>query len=92
MYFHSEITSQSILMVMECGSTDLAKLMHQHKTQKIKLEAYEVWYFWKKMLSAVKTIHDHGKFVMMAFAVLFNILRLNIVIIRYYENNISAEL
>ncbi|XP_078485790.1 uncharacterized protein LOC100176899 [Ciona intestinalis] len=55
-----ELTPDFIHLVMECGSTDLAKLLHSHKTQNSRLEVYEIIYFWKKMLLAVQTIHKHG--------------------------------
>ena len=48
-------------MVMECGSCDLAKLINDRRKRGLKLEPYEIVYFWRKMLTAIKTIHDQGR-------------------------------
>ncbi|XP_076820878.1 dual specificity protein kinase Ttk-like [Clavelina lepadiformis] len=55
-----ELTKDHLYIVMECGSTDLAKMLQRQRSQGVKLESYEIIYFWKKMLAAVKTIHEQG--------------------------------
>uniref|UniRef100_H2YL44 Protein kinase domain-containing protein n=1 Tax=Ciona savignyi TaxID=51511 RepID=H2YL44_CIOSA len=55
-----QLTNDHIFLVLECGSTDLAKLIQSRKSQNSRLEIYEIRYFWKKMLHAVNTIHQHG--------------------------------
>ena len=55
--FLSEIIDDyKLCMVLECGSTDFATYLKRNK-----LEVYEIWFFWTKMLLAVKVIHDHGE-------------------------------
>nr|CAB3267352.1 dual specificity protein kinase TTK-like [Phallusia mammillata] len=52
-----ELTGDDLYLVMECGSTDLSKSLKRNNG---RLEPYEVWYFWKKMLAALNTVHQHG--------------------------------
>ncbi|XP_073482952.1 dual specificity protein kinase TTK [Aquarana catesbeiana] len=51
-----EITKQHIYMVMECGSIDLNTWLRKKKT----LNPWERKSYWKNMLEAVHTIHQHG--------------------------------
>ncbi|XP_040205940.1 dual specificity protein kinase TTK isoform X2 [Rana temporaria] len=51
-----EITKQHIYMVMECGSIDLNTWLRKKKT----LNPWERKSYWKNMLEAVLTIHQHG--------------------------------
>uniref|UniRef100_H3BA86 TTK protein kinase n=1 Tax=Latimeria chalumnae TaxID=7897 RepID=H3BA86_LATCH len=51
-----EITNSVICMVMECGSIDLAAWLRKKKT----IDPLERKSYWKNMLQAVHTIHEHG--------------------------------
>lgn len=55
--YNYEHTNDDLLLVMECGSTDLSKWIKRNAK---KLKPYEVKYYWMKMLAAVRTIHEHG--------------------------------
>lgn len=49
-------SKQQLLVVLEKGMTDLAKIIKQNK----QLPFYRIKYFWMEMLHAVKQIHDNG--------------------------------
>ncbi|KAK9513350.1 hypothetical protein VZT92_026890 [Zoarces viviparus] len=51
-----EITNSSIYMRMECGNLDLNTWLRNCKT----VDPLERQLYWKKMLEAVHTIHEHG--------------------------------
>ncbi|XP_015249048.1 PREDICTED: dual specificity protein kinase TTK [Cyprinodon variegatus] len=51
-----EITNNCIYMVMECGSLDLNTWLRNRKT----VNPLERKFYWKNMLEAVHTIHQHG--------------------------------
>ncbi|XP_053316050.1 dual specificity protein kinase TTK [Spea bombifrons] len=51
-----EITEQHIYMVMECGNIDLNSWLRKKKT----INPWERKSYWKNMLEAVHTIHQHG--------------------------------
>ncbi|XP_024050431.2 dual specificity protein kinase TTK [Terrapene carolina triunguis] len=51
-----EITEQHIYMVMECGNIDLNSWLKKKKT----INPWERKSYWKNMLEAVHTIHEHG--------------------------------
>ncbi|XP_068137637.1 dual specificity protein kinase TTK [Hyperolius riggenbachi] len=51
-----EITAQHIYMVMECGNLDLNTWLRKKKT----VNPWERKSYWKNMLEAVHTIHQHG--------------------------------
>lgn len=51
-----EITQQHIYMVMECGNIDLNSWLRKKKT----IDPWERKSYWKNMLEAVNTIHQHG--------------------------------
>ncbi|XP_075779893.1 dual specificity protein kinase TTK [Pelodiscus sinensis] len=51
-----EITEQHIYMVMECGNIDLNSWLKKKKT----INPWERKSYWKNMLEAVNTIHEHG--------------------------------
>ncbi|KAM5164621.1 dual specificity protein kinase TTK [Mantella aurantiaca] len=51
-----EITKQHIYMVMECGNIDLNTWLRKKKT----INPWERKSYWKNMLEAVHTIHQHG--------------------------------
>ncbi|XP_063772941.1 dual specificity protein kinase TTK isoform X2 [Pseudophryne corroboree] len=51
-----EITEQHIYMVMECGNIDLNTWLRKKKT----INPWERKSYWKNMLEAVYTIHQHG--------------------------------
>ncbi|XP_075058789.1 dual specificity protein kinase TTK [Mixophyes fleayi] len=51
-----EITKQHIYMVMECGNIDLNTWLRKKKT----INPWERKSYWKNMLEAVYTIHQHG--------------------------------
>ncbi|XP_041419034.1 dual specificity protein kinase TTK isoform X2 [Xenopus laevis] len=51
-----EITDQHIYMVMECGNIDLNTWLRKKKT----INPWERKSYWKNMLEAVHTIHQHG--------------------------------
>ncbi|XP_030123358.4 dual specificity protein kinase TTK [Taeniopygia guttata] len=51
-----EITDQHIYMVMECGNIDLNSWLKKKK----KMDPLERKSYWKNMLEAVHTIHEHG--------------------------------
>lgn len=52
----SEITDQYIYMVMECGNIDLNSWLKKKKS----VNPWERKSYWKNMLEAVYTIHQHG--------------------------------
>ncbi|NP_001082090.1 TTK protein kinase S homeolog [Xenopus laevis] len=54
--FDYEITDQHIYMVMECGNIDLNTWLRKKKT----INPWERKSYWKNMLEAVHTIHQHG--------------------------------
>nr|KAF6463465.1 TTK protein kinase [Molossus molossus] len=51
-----EITDQYIYMVMECGNIDLNSWLKKKKS----IDPWERKSYWKNMLEAVYTIHQHG--------------------------------
>ncbi|XP_075454075.1 dual specificity protein kinase TTK isoform X2 [Ascaphus truei] len=51
-----EIADQHIYMVMECGNLDLNSWLRKKKT----INLWERKSYWKNMLEAVYTIHQHG--------------------------------
>ncbi|XP_060092407.1 dual specificity protein kinase TTK [Heteronotia binoei] len=51
-----EINEKNIYMVMECGNIDLNSWLKKKKT----INAWERKSYWKNMLEAVHTIHQHG--------------------------------
>ncbi|XP_044146519.1 dual specificity protein kinase TTK isoform X2 [Bufo gargarizans] len=51
-----EITKEHIYMVMECGNIDLNTWLRKKKT----INPWERKSYWKNMLEAVHTIHQHG--------------------------------
>ncbi|XP_023778093.1 dual specificity protein kinase TTK [Cyanistes caeruleus] len=51
-----EITDQHIYMIMECGNIDLNSWLKRKK----KIDPLERKSYWKNMLEAVHTIHEHG--------------------------------
>ncbi|XP_077018421.1 dual specificity protein kinase TTK isoform X2 [Tamandua tetradactyla] len=51
-----EITDQYIYMVMECGNIDLNSWLRKKKS----VNPWERKSYWKNMLEAVHTIHQHG--------------------------------
>ncbi|XP_012501502.1 PREDICTED: dual specificity protein kinase TTK [Propithecus coquereli] len=51
-----EITDQFIYMVMECGNIDLNSWLKKKKS----IDPWERKSYWKNMLEAVHTIHQHG--------------------------------
>ncbi|XP_021488954.1 dual specificity protein kinase TTK isoform X2 [Meriones unguiculatus] len=51
-----EITEQYIYMVMECGNIDLNSWLKKKKS----INPWERKSYWKNMLEAVHTIHQHG--------------------------------
>ncbi|XP_056343912.1 dual specificity protein kinase TTK isoform X2 [Oenanthe melanoleuca] len=51
-----EITDQHIYMIMECGNIDLNSWLKKKK----KMDPLERKSYWKNMLEAVHTIHEHG--------------------------------
>nr|XP_056712260.1 dual specificity protein kinase TTK [Euleptes europaea] len=51
-----EINEKSIYMVMECGNIDLSSWLKKKKT----INPWERKSYWKNMLEAVHTIHQHG--------------------------------
>ncbi|KAM5284535.1 dual specificity protein kinase TTK isoform 2-T3 [Hipposideros larvatus] len=51
-----EITDQHIYMVMECGNIDLNSWLKKKKS----INPWERKSYWKNMLEAVHTIHQHG--------------------------------
>eukprot|EP00079_Xenopus_tropicalis_P035663 XP_017949434.1 PREDICTED: dual specificity protein kinase TTK isoform X1 [Xenopus tropicalis] len=51
-----EITDQHIYMVMECGNIDLNTWLRKKKA----INPWERKSYWKNMLEAVHTIHQHG--------------------------------
>ncbi|XP_015265538.1 PREDICTED: dual specificity protein kinase TTK [Gekko japonicus] len=51
-----EINEKSIYMVMECGNIDLNSWLKKKKT----INPWERKSYWKNMLEAVHTIHQHG--------------------------------
>ncbi|XP_044529921.1 dual specificity protein kinase TTK [Gracilinanus agilis] len=51
-----EITDRYIYMVMECGNIDLNSWLKKKKT----INPWERKSYWKNMLEAVHTIHQHG--------------------------------
>ncbi|KAM5256952.1 dual specificity protein kinase TTK isoform 2-T2 [Ctenodactylus gundi] len=51
-----EITEQYIYMVMECGNIDLNSWLKKKKS----ISPWERKSYWKNMLEAVHTIHQHG--------------------------------
>ncbi|XP_010616145.1 dual specificity protein kinase TTK isoform X2 [Fukomys damarensis] len=51
-----EITDQYIYMVMECGNIDLNSWLKKKKS----INPWERKSYWKNMLEAVHTIHQHG--------------------------------
>ncbi|XP_068923065.1 dual specificity protein kinase TTK isoform X3 [Petaurus breviceps papuanus] len=51
-----EITGHHIYMVMECGNIDLNSWLKKKKT----INPWERKSYWKNMLEAVHTIHQHG--------------------------------
>ncbi|XP_056421922.1 dual specificity protein kinase TTK isoform X2 [Hyla sarda] len=51
-----EITKEHIYMVMECGNIDLNSWLRRKKT----INPWERKSYWKNMLEAVYTIHQHG--------------------------------
>nr|KAF6363867.1 TTK protein kinase [Pipistrellus kuhlii] len=51
-----EITDQYIYMVMECGNIDLNSWLKKKKC----IDPWERKSYWKNMLEAVNTIHQHG--------------------------------
>ncbi|XP_023574485.1 dual specificity protein kinase TTK [Octodon degus] len=51
-----EITDQRIYMVMECGNIDLNSWLKKKKS----INPWERKSYWKNMLEAVHTIHQHG--------------------------------
>ncbi|KAM9316608.1 dual specificity protein kinase TTK [Gastrophryne carolinensis] len=51
-----EITKRHIYMVMECGNIDLNTWLRKKKT----INPWERKSYWKNMLEAVHTIHQHG--------------------------------
>ncbi|XP_007949774.1 dual specificity protein kinase TTK [Orycteropus afer afer] len=53
-----EITDQYIYMVMECGNIDLNSWLKKKKS----INPWERKSYWKNMLEAVHTIHQHGIF------------------------------
>ncbi|XP_004864037.1 dual specificity protein kinase TTK isoform X2 [Heterocephalus glaber] len=55
LYDH-EITDQYIYMVMECGNIDLNSWLKKKKS----INPWERKSYWKNMLEAVHTIHQHG--------------------------------
>ncbi|KAM4865934.1 dual specificity protein kinase TTK isoform 2-T6 [Thomomys bottae] len=54
--FDYEITDQYIYMVMECGNIDLNSWLKKKKS----INPWERKSYWKNMLEAVHTIHQHG--------------------------------
>ncbi|XP_048209604.1 dual specificity protein kinase TTK isoform X2 [Perognathus longimembris pacificus] len=54
--FDYEITDQYIYMVMECGNIDLNSWLKKKKS----INPWERKSYWKNMLEAVHTIHEHG--------------------------------
>lgn len=56
----SELSRDHLYMVMECGSRDLAKYIHERRKGGLSLEPREIDYIWWRMLNAIKTIHDQG--------------------------------
>lgn len=57
-YFYSEIVEaeKQLLVVLDKGNTDLAKIMKDTT----HLPFHKIMYFWMEMLYAVKQIHHHG--------------------------------
>lgn len=55
----SEITERYIYMVMECGNIDLNSWLKKKKS----INPWERKSYWKNMLEAVHTIHEHGIFI-----------------------------
>ncbi|TNN02960.1 hypothetical protein fugu_010447 [Takifugu bimaculatus] len=51
-----EITNSCIYMLMECGNLDLNTWLRNRKT----VDPLERKMYWKNMLKAVQTIHNHG--------------------------------
>ncbi|XP_015478678.1 dual specificity protein kinase TTK isoform X2 [Parus major] len=51
-----EMTDQHIYMIMECGNIDLNSWLKKKK----KIDPLERKSYWKNMLEAVHTIHEHG--------------------------------
>ncbi|XP_069830784.1 dual specificity protein kinase TTK [Dendropsophus ebraccatus] len=51
-----EITKEHIYMVMECGNIDLNSWLRKKRT----INPWERKSYWKNMLEAVHTIHQHG--------------------------------
>ncbi|KZV97122.1 kinase-like protein [Exidia glandulosa HHB12029] len=58
--FDSEVQIVSnkrvLFMVMECGETDLAKLVAERQSQALEMDW--VRYYWRQMLQAVQVIHE----------------------------------
>ena len=53
-----EITERYIYLVMECGNIDLNSWLKKKKS----INPWERKSYWKNMLEAVHTIHQHGYF------------------------------
>ncbi|RPA77158.1 kinase-like protein [Ascobolus immersus RN42] len=50
---------QCLLMLMECGETDLAKLLSEkNNARDARLDIHFVRYYWKEMLECVKAVHE----------------------------------
>ncbi|KAL1781940.1 dual specificity protein kinase TTK isoform X3 [Sigmodon hispidus] len=58
-----EITERYIYMVMECGNIDLNSWLKKKKS----ISPWERKSYWKNMLEAVHTIHQHGYFKLSSY-------------------------
>lgn len=58
----SEIKYPMVFVVMEMGDTDLSRLLKTMSQEK-QISLTMILYYWTEMLTAVKHIHDNGKYL-----------------------------
>lgn len=61
-FYFSEIKYPMVYVVMEMGDTDLSRLLKTTSQEK-QIPLTMILYYWTEMLTAVKHIHDNGKYL-----------------------------
>lgn len=59
--YFSHIKESLVYVVMEMGDTDLSRLLKSMSQEK-RIPVTMILYYWTEMLTAVKHIHDNGKY------------------------------
>lgn len=57
----SHIRESMVYVVMEMGDTDLSRLLKSMSQEK-QIPLMMILYYWTEMLTAVKHIHDNGRY------------------------------